>query len=569
MEVRINNTNLEPISEAKARHKVSWYVNELFLPANHYGWQEFPDVANILDLCKVHPGLATEYFTVEDTGEKVTPLEALIRNKASISVIELFCKLFPLALRTGNSRGDIPLHVACEELLYGEYGIMLVSSLATCYPEGTRAFGSHGGLPLHKLLARYSVTALSVANQTPRDVELLLQLFPESTAIIGTELGGLDPLHYVLSHRFHPAMANTIVAHFPREVTHFSFEASLAGGEECLAVSFAEAIATFMPQLKHLVFRPKVLATDNECSLNAWSKIVARLAECPLLRHLELEIPRSLFLRKMDEACDIFATTLPKLSTVKVLFLSTPRDTSHKKPEFDVSIPLTDLVASGSDLEDLIVKEGVFMDPEPILRALAGRSSGLKTLEICSCAKGHEDVTDTLSALIRSNGALQSLFLKDITYRRPPILQALAHNTHLKSLSLPNLTSAATTPTSLGSELSCPMFDGDLNLLSTVLQYYNSTLESLSCSDCSDADSGGERGDEYKRIQFYLRLNRLGRGRTRHENASPRELLYVLDKVISGDVTLPHRKLEQTSLCYGLLHEVPSQWATCYVSKQA
>jgi hypothetical protein len=510
----------------------------------------------------LHPRLATEYCTVDDTGEKVTPLEALIRNKASISVIKWFCDKFPLTLRTGNSRGDIPLHVACEELLYGAHGIMLVSFLATIYPEGTRAFGSRGSLPLHKLLARYSLTSFSITEQTP---ELLLQLFPESTVIIGAELGGLDPLHYVLSHRFHPAMAKIVVKHIPREVTNFSFGAFLAGGEEGLAVYFAEAIATFLPQLKHMVFRPKIIAPDNdECSLNAWSIIVESLAHCPLLQHLELEIPRGLFSSNVTEACDIFATTLPELSNLKILVLSTSsmaKKTNLNKPQLDVSVPLTDLVVSGSDLGGLILQEGIIVDPEPILRAVVQRLSVLKTLGIYTCAEGHEDVTETLSALIRSNGALQSLLLKGVTYRRPPPLQALAQNSHLKSLSLPNVI-VATDPNIPSSNL-CREVDDDLTLLSTTLQYYNSTLESLSCSDCRDVDAGLRSGDEYKRIQFYLRLNRLGRGRTRHEDASPRDLLDILGRALSGDVTLPHQKLEQTSLCYGLLHECPHNAQTC------
>ncbi|CAB9496804.1 expressed unknown protein [Seminavis robusta] len=562
-------SSTRPISEARARYKLSWHVNELFLSSDCVIGQcsDCSDVAAIVDLCKIHPNLATELLEVEDTGEKITPLEAFIRIRVPMSTIQLFCELFPMALQTKNAQRNLPLHVACEELLYHQYGVRLICHLASRFPDAVRAFGSHGSLPLHKLLSRYRLTASSVPGHAPSEVMQLVELFPESTTIIGPELGGIDPLHFVLSNSFHPTVAECILSNVPKAVTHFSFGGSLAGGADCHAVPYAKALVKFLPQLEHLVFKPKGADADGvHHASEAWSIIMSSLASCRNLKHLELQFPSKLFTKMNVKAYDTFAEILPQLFSVQVMILSNSpaksRDSGQLHEALDIGIPITQLItSSGTNLTDLVLKEGIISSAEPILRVARKQVSRLKRLEIIcsSCSTDQCDVTESLAALIQSNGSLQSLYLKNVQFQKSPVFQALMHNTKLKSMSLPGLIDAASVPPAGGG-------------LSRVLQHYNTTLEHIECLSSGDfcpIDAAAKKNEEYQRIQFYLALNRLGRGRTRTVRSSCQDLLAILDKVIADEIGSPDKRIGKASIFYGILQDIPSQWATCRSSKTA
>ena len=146
-----------PVGEAKARQEISWLVNEAFVTLNLTGTccsglDNTTDIpGRVTQLCKLHPQLAAEYYELIETGEKVTPLEALLRNRHEARHVQDFCNYFPQTLGVKSfANQTYPLHIACEEFPHGESHI-IIPFLAKKFPEAVRSRDCDDNLPLHKV----------------------------------------------------------------------------------------------------------------------------------------------------------------------------------------------------------------------------------------------------------------------------------------------------------------------------------------------------------------------------------------------------------------------------------
>lgn len=551
------------VGEGKARYELSWLVNEAFNALNLFSKEDGLDVAGrVLAHCEAHPHLALEYYIVEDTGEKVTPLEAFLRNRLEPEITKTFCFKFPEALRLKSDATDTyPLHVACEEYPHGD-GQILIPFLAEQFPEAVWNCDGDGNLPLHKVLRRLAKLpsiAAEARHELP-EIETLVQFFPESTITRGMDLAGRDPLHFVLSQHLPPAVMKAVLSHVPETVTEFTFSGSyFAGGMTSMTRYYADAFSQFLPQLQRLVFQPSHTAVSPVFTADGWSIFFQQLTRCPMLEHLEMELPYTL-LREDSQASTIFAQVLPQLTELKALILSFPKGgpvvngkADGNNAELLLSKPISELITtSGGSLSTLVVKDGIVMDPQPILAAIMQHSgSPLLSLDIRSSSGKNQDVTESLAALIASNSNLENLFMKNSKLNPKPIFQALAQNTNLQSLALPNLIGEAT-----NSEIE----DMTTGTLSGVLQHYNATLERIQCLQTSFEQA---TGTEHQRIQHYASLNRFGRARARKETSNCYDMIDLL-VAVQCNIYLNRREKEKASVSYGLLREAPNQW-TCHI----
>lgn len=550
--------------EAKARHELSWLVNEAFVTLSVKGTCCFgvlddsdgTDIARrILNLCEMHPQLAVEYFSVEDTGEKVTLLEVCLRNHLEPFAIQDFCDKFPEALQVKTFASQVyPLHVACEEVPHGD-GQILIPFLASRFPEAVWTCDTDGSLPLHKVLKRLARAprAVSTSQEAP-EVEALVELFPDSTITRGMELAGQDPLHYVLAHHFPPAVIKSVLSHIPETVTQLTLGGFyFAGGMASITREYADAFREFLPQLGHLVFKPSHTTVTPIFTPEGWASFVAQLAECPMLEHLEIELPYGL-IREDAPSAIAFAETLPRLTGLKTLIFSFPKGASADTREYDqhtevlISKPIGELItATGGNLRSLIVKDGIAMDPEPIFKGIVEQDDcPLLSLDIRTCSGKDIDMSQPLADLIASNRNLESLFVKNSALRSYKIFAALVQNTNLKSLALPNLIiedseqGDSTTTTTLSS----------------LLHHHNATLERIQCLQATfqQTNSG-----EHQKIQHYALLNRFGRARARKVSCNCDDMIDLLIAA-QQNPALKHRGNERASVLYGLLREAPNQW---------
>jgi hypothetical protein len=212
------NNNNTMATESKARCKLAWILNDMFVPFNFCCMDDdATDLARrVLKICETHPNLALEHYVVEDTGEKVTALEAFLRNRIEPKVIQEFCAKFPEALQVKSNAGGLyPLHTACEEVPPGD-GHILIPFLAERFPEAVWTRDSEGNLPIHKVLRR--LAKCPAACHQALEVEALVRLFPESTITKGLDLAGEDPIHFVLSRAFNPAVIKSVVTRIPETV---------------------------------------------------------------------------------------------------------------------------------------------------------------------------------------------------------------------------------------------------------------------------------------------------------------------------------------------------------------
>lgn len=557
------------LNEAKARYELSWLVNEAFVTLNVKGTCCFgvlddsdgTDIARrILDLCQMHPHLAVEYFTVEDTGEKVTLLEVCLRNHMEPVAIQEFCDKFPETLQVKTFASRVyPLHVACEEVPHGD-GQVLIPFLASRFPEAVWTCDDDGSLPLHKVLKRLARAPRAVAtSQEAPEIQALVELFPDSTITRGMDLAGQDPLHYVLAHHFPPAVVKSVLSHIPETVNRLTLSGFyFAGGMASITREYAEAFEKFLPQLEHLVFHPSHTTVTPIFTPEGWASFFGRLAECPMLEHLEMELPYGLLTEDTPSAV-AFAETLPQLTGLTTLIFSFPRGAPTDSRDHDrhtevlVSKPVGELImATGGNLRNLIVKDGIAMDPEPIFKAIMEqKKSALVSLDIRTCSGKDRDMSQPLADLIASNCKLESLFVKNSALRCHKIFEALAHNTNLKSLALPNLiveeseSDITTTAT-----------------LSSLLHHHNATLERIQCLQSTFQQTNSA---EHQKIQHYASLNRFGRAGARQVTCNGEDMIDLL-VAAQQSPALKHRENERASVLYGLLREAPNQWTSGHLN---
>ena len=94
----------------------------------------------------------------------------------------------------------------------------------------------------------------------------------------------------------------------------------------------------------------------------------------------------------------------------------------------------------------------------------------------------------------------------------------------------------------------------DMSRLSHVMRKYNTSLERIRCYNATFDETESE---ENKAIQFYARLNRLGRYKTRLDSFSRADLVEILVNVHSTEVgcTL-------LGCTFGILIECPATWSS-------
>lgn len=153
----------------------------------------------VLGICQEHPTLALEYYTIpivvrkaypegeNSNGEAyVTPLEDLIRCRASLEAIQEFCEAHPKALEMESKfevikelryrvhvpikRGGLPLHLVCSNR------VDLVEFMAAKYPQAVSVKDNDNLLPLNRLIN--SGRDRQHTRYVP-SVEALVAIFPE------------------------------------------------------------------------------------------------------------------------------------------------------------------------------------------------------------------------------------------------------------------------------------------------------------------------------------------------------------------------------------------------------
>lgn len=479
-------------------------------------------VAYAIEVCKVYPDLALKCKVYRDLVTKETLLESLIVGRAPIDLLEKFCSLFPEASRavTSDGWGNSPLHRACQEFSTGSGRI--VRCLAAAFPQLVSQTDRCDNLPLHLLRRHYHKENADIVGLVEA-TDILLELFPEGLKTANQE--GLTPLGYWLLKRTHPSIQEVFVKHISR-LSSVTFPLNVK--------TISNGAANFFPSLSGSISNVKKLELDIA---------VASLKES-------------------EDFVGIVQTFVPQCTRLTSLTISFPSirrgagGFTHPLAE-----PVADLLRHGC-LEELILKEGIQMKPEPIIQAIVNRpNSPLKTLDI-RCFRRNDDMTQLIADVIAANSNLNSLAISNVMiYEQQPIFQAVARNTHLRSLCLPNIIISAHSDGESSSEggmenLDETIHDDDgVERLSRVLQTHNTSLEQIRCFEATFAEM---QGLEYKSIQYYTRLNRFGRRQTRLDSFTCADLVKLL-------VNMNDHFGDNSSLGYtfGILLECPVTWTAC------
>jgi len=466
----------------------------------------------IVELCKTHPNLA-----LEPCGFcRFLPLELLIVRRSSVDSIKEFCNLFPKALtvKSDAREGRLPLHLACERFP-GDVCPDVIKLLASQHPEAASVTDSMNNLPFHLLLRHMTdeeISHLAIRGEAFDVIDDLAANYPQSIVSIDPGTKKI-PISYGYTRNFPAKILNCFVKHLHRLET-ISVTLNESNFEEEAVRFFFRAIST--------------------------SSNVKKL-------HLELS---PIFLEGNAMFQKSLLELLPEVITVTSLVLSFPKLETHFPPHrhnweslnFCIAEPVSALIYSGS-LAELILKDGITIQPEPIMEALVNNPDFCpETLDI-RCFDPSYEMSQLIADVIGANGNLRSLSLSNISIQcRRLVFRALAHNTRLKTLVLPNIIAPSTNEA----------YVDDYDCLSKVLRKHNTTLEQIRCYPAAIVDV---EGVEYKSMQYYVHLNRRGRAQTRRDDFTCADLVKLL-------MALNYRDNAMLGICFGLLLECPVTWSS-------
>ena len=490
-------------------------------------------ILSVLEVCKVHPALAVQRYSYRQacalrrSPNCITPLEYYILRKTPLHDIREFCQLFPNALavpsaldHVDTASGGLPLHLACANFPTSSEN--LVGYLALAYPEGVSTRDDRGNLPLHLLLLH--LRPIDIQEELALAIDTLLELYPD-TLTQTDHSKRITPISRVLSQPV-PLLIMKVFAKHMKQLSTLSLQLSVQ--------SFTHGANILLTSL-----------TDSTSKL----------------KKLQLELDWNSFRDRPEHVATIQAF-IPECTRVTSLIISFFESPTHVRiPAIDASRvdnsicplaePIADLMYSGNLIELIIKKgsRGLELDPEPILQAIANHpDSVLETLDVrCFGTTQGNNMTQLISDAIASNSNLRSLAVSNITMsQREPIFRALAGNTHLKTLVLPNIIAP---PKSNNDDSK----DGDdYEKLSTVMRKDNISLQQVRCYGATFDDM---RGAEYEAIQYYALLNRCGRRETRREAFTSADLVKLL-------MSLNYRDAKMLGCTFGLLLECPSTWSS-------
>lgn len=569
---------------AMARNGIFDILNDQDVWQDSSGKEGQQKVACFFELLQKYPSLAEELYPLgkfcNDPNRVHTscevmlrPLEQLILLQAPLPWIKKFCTEHPRSVvQRGSSTGlpphvnmGLPLHLACERYSWTtKYSHHLILYLISTFPEAISIEADDGYLPIHKLLLHYSGDNNDRENisHLQEIIEVLVRAHPES--IIKRVRFPWEAVSLVLCDRFDIRILECILRHVPNNVRRFNFSDIRAwdmNPAQCQCIC-----QILFPRMESIDFSN---SANGEELCRAFFENVQNFA---MLRNLDLRIPLHVVVGNMDTYAvgnmDTYALIkegFRHLTNLKSLILSLYGECAQweRCQSFDMSEPLSLLLEGNNQLRTLIVKDcyRVIIQPDSILQPIIDNpDSSIQTLDI-RCFPRNADITEILARLISVNKTnLEHLVLKHITFEPQPIFEALARNTHLKSLGLPNIMVSSSSANQEDTNDIVDDNDNDTGVftsLSRTLQHYNATLEHVNWIDASFYDL---EDLEYERIRHYTLLNRFGRARARSETCTCLDLIEMLDVVFRDDNLNRHKKMAILSVSYGLLREAPLRW---------
>ena len=501
-------------------------------------------VSHVFDVCEAYPSLALDGYPCGPGVVLATPLEYFLLRQVSVAAIKEFCVKFPesLAGKSPLKSGDLPLHLVYE--LYISSTCDLVPLMASKFPEAVSMPNHRGDLPLHALL--YNLNGSDVTPGKIREIEALIHIFPQSVAIAAPSTGA-PPINTVLTQRNSPEVLQCLVNNFPKGATdtfHYIRGATRQGLHAGpLTIEHSKAFCPLLSQLRSLNFP----LNETTFTAEAATHFLQSLASCPELQRLEMELSSDYLVNEPVFLAAV-VETVQRLTALESLILSfSTNNLSNQRSIFSLAESLAQLLERGS-LVELILKEGIEINPEPIMRAITHRvESSLDTVDI-RCFNPNFDMTQLLADVIAANTSVRSLSLKYATFDTQPVFQAVARNTRLTSLALPDIISTGTNANTNTNSNDNP----DFETLSSVLQKYNTMLKRIRCHRASFQEL---QESDYQNMQYYARLNHVGRGQTRGDTFKCTDLIKLL-------LGLDCRDDELLGLYFGLLRECPTTWSS-------
>lgn len=536
----------------ETRNEVEDLLSSKIKYHHQFQGRENGNIARLVDLLQSHPVLALETFTEE----RFTPLEFMITRRLSLGVIREFCARHPKALRKESSSSiteGLPLHVACDLIISIQtYTCDLIPLLIDLYPEAASIKDKEGNLPLHKLLRKYAVRLRpqlveALADCMVTEVQALLKIFPEGIMTIGSCITDMTPLDFVLSihsNILHPRLLYGMLDLAPASLTELRFEGSL-GGSGVLTQQCAQSFERLMPQLTTIEW---ALASSAQYSPAGWSCFIRNIGLCENLRHLDIHVPTRILADDNDGYAATIETLskLLTLSTLDLSFNANRVNDAGRERISKLAEPIATLIQQGN-LQKLAVNTchlDISIDPIRILAASI--NSKLQALELRPCP-GNLDLTTLLVDLLQAEGSvLRSLALKNIRFQTGPFFHALAQNSTLRQLRIPNI-------------INDEVVEKEPNQrLSNILKESNTTLQWVQCVSATLAQ---RKSTENKAIQYYTLLNRFGRAKLRQMSCTRSVLAQQLANIVNNS-DLQRKENGVLDVCYGILREVPMLWSS-------
>ncbi|CAB9519373.1 expressed unknown protein [Seminavis robusta] len=591
-------------SERDARNRLCRLLNTLVVldnnSNNHKSNHKSTKITSqIAELVLEYPRLTLEYVRHHRSGDELTILGFYLQSSTvADSTIEEFCRVFPKLLTiecNQDQPGRLPLHAICGLGMQRRSLIPVVCSLS---PQATSKRDQFNNLPIHIYFLNHRHEQLETQNrqqdvvveeddneddpqpqqqqQDPSvraELSALIEAYPEGV-FCGSQMG-LQPIQYILSDNnllltHQEQQQRTIFTDTFHSLSNVQITSQLFlpyVAAESLGIPQANLLTQFLQRVQRLNFRPIGWPFTPE----GWVQFMASLSTYTELEQLEITIPYYL-LENHEECYQVVVETLPQLLTLESLILCFPTnvpplrravrndndDDTTTTHVADMAVPIAALLQQqhnnnhNHNLQELIVRDGIDMDPTLILQAVANNnnhnnnnnnhSHHLKILDIRS-VRNNFNVAQPLAHLLQ-HSRLESLAMRYITMEpRRVVFQALAGNTHLKSIRLPGLVESTTS--------AAQQEEDHFSRLSLVLQHYNATLQEVQCLGASFQDVSGK---EHAQVQQYALLNRHGRVHVRRESCSCHDVLKLVQHVRVAD------SQKQLSIVYGLLREAPVHW---------
>lgn len=533
-------------------------------------------------MLQAFPALAALGFN-DDDNELKYPLALLLRNKASLEIIESVYHMYPEAISEPNgSNGDTLLHDACW---YGASD-RVVRFIAMEYPDALTKTNDFRRLPVQDAMRCYCPSADTHSNT----IRLLIEMYPECMAIAGND--GELLLESAFRRGLDLELLDWMTKRWPQGMRSFNCSSPASTP---LDQPMAALVVRVLPHLTFLRCDP------HEWTVDGFVSLMGHLARIESLEVLELLAFPGQLMVDSPEAQRAFSNFIqhtnlsklviafPRLGNLLENFCDTclgimgnalQHNTTLKRLELrqmllDNSNALSDLLLTAKAPKELILQQIGFQGRVEKVYNPPGRchNGGIETLEIVDCPmtpKAMEHIVHNISRMpslnhlsLKFNPAAPGTSLLSLVDLTNPLVHILHQNTvhwlevdGLLKFDFNPICKALRTNTSLHTIISDSFCDirtnENLELLADVLQKDNTTLQ-----HCGLVSIGCHDKRREKVIEL-IRLNLFGRGRTRAADTTIDEFLKDLDVIQNTpSLKLPIHKL---TIHYGLLRETPSLW---------